>query len=336
MRDVTVDTAVITDAVALASRAPSLHNSQPWRWVSEGSAVSLFLDRTAAPRHTDPTGRELVISCGAVLDHFRVAMAAAGWACNVDRFPNPNNLDQLASVDFTPMDFVTEAHRRRADAIGRRRTDRLPFAAPIGGNAFLSRLTAAPAAAGVSLHVIADQSRAELIRASELARSARRYDSAYHAELVGWTADVEVAEGIPAAALLSGVENDHMPMSRDFPTAGRSDRRAELTEDQAEIVVLCTADDTRADHVRCGEALSWVLLEATLADLATCTLTHLTEVSESRDIVAALTGSTDTPQLLVRVGTAPATADLGPPTPRRPASDVLEDQRLTPCRDRPR
>ena len=29
----TVDTEVITKAILLACRAPSLHNSQPWRWV---------------------------------------------------------------------------------------------------------------------------------------------------------------------------------------------------------------------------------------------------------------------------------------------------------------
>src|SRR5208283_6015163 len=31
------DSEVIRDAVMLASRAPSLHNSQPWRWVVEGT-----------------------------------------------------------------------------------------------------------------------------------------------------------------------------------------------------------------------------------------------------------------------------------------------------------
>ncbi len=49
---------------------------------------------------------------------------------NGDRLPNPNNRDHLASIDFSPMEFVTAAHRRRANAILLRRTDRLPFASP--------------------------------------------------------------------------------------------------------------------------------------------------------------------------------------------------------------
>ena len=34
MRDAPVDAEIIRVAVQLACRAPSLHNSQPWRWVA--------------------------------------------------------------------------------------------------------------------------------------------------------------------------------------------------------------------------------------------------------------------------------------------------------------
>ena len=133
-----VDTEVIRDAVRLACRAPSLHNSQPWRWVLEGDALQLFADADRVVRATDSSGREALMACGAVLDHFRVAMAAAGYTANVDRFPNPNNRLHVASVDFTPLEFVTDGHRQRANAILLRRTDRLPFAAPPDWDSFES------------------------------------------------------------------------------------------------------------------------------------------------------------------------------------------------------
>src|SRR6188472_853778 len=101
-----VDAEVIRNAVRLACRAPSLHNSQPWRWVLEGDSLQLFADPNRVVRRTDRSGREALISCGVVLDHLRVAMAAAGWTANVDRFPNPINRRHLASVDFSPMEFV--------------------------------------------------------------------------------------------------------------------------------------------------------------------------------------------------------------------------------------
>jgi hypothetical protein len=106
-----VDADLITGALELAVRAPSLHNSQPWRWVAGGGVLELFADPTRIGRSTDSTGREVLISCGALLDHLRVAMAAAGWEALIDRFPNPNNHDHLATLEFRPMDFVTDAHR---------------------------------------------------------------------------------------------------------------------------------------------------------------------------------------------------------------------------------
>ena len=141
MPDTMVDTEVIKNAVQLACRAPSLHNSQPWRWVVEGQQGSAFA-RQGPGALREPTARagRPLISCGAVLDHFRVAMAAAGWTANVDRFPNPNNHLHLASIDFSPMEFVTEGHRRRANAILLRRTDRLPFAEPPDWDQFESQL----------------------------------------------------------------------------------------------------------------------------------------------------------------------------------------------------
>ena len=131
MPDTMVDAEVLKDAVHLACRAPSLHNSQPWQWVADSAGLQLCVDRSRILYSTDnKSGREALISCGAVLDHLRVAMAAAGWTANVDRFANPNNLDHLASIDLSPVSLVTDGHRRRADAILRRRTDRLPFRRP--------------------------------------------------------------------------------------------------------------------------------------------------------------------------------------------------------------
>lgn len=84
-----VGSEVINAAVQLAGRAPSLHNSQPWRWVADRDGLHLFADPGRRMRSADESGREALISCGAVLHHLRVAMAAAGWTAHVERFPNP-------------------------------------------------------------------------------------------------------------------------------------------------------------------------------------------------------------------------------------------------------
>ncbi len=117
---------VIVAALQLACRAPSLHNSQPWRWVATDQFVALFADPARLVRSTDKTGREALLSCGAVLDHFRVAMSAAGWHTSVERFPDQGDPLHLATFEFTEA-AVSDEQTRRADAILLRRTDRLPL-----------------------------------------------------------------------------------------------------------------------------------------------------------------------------------------------------------------
>ena len=196
-----VDIDVIRQAVGLACRAPSLHNSQPWRWVADGPVLQLFADPARIGRSTDSTGREVIISCGAVLDHLRVAMAAAGWHANVDRFPNPDNLGHLASVDFTPEEFVTDAQRARAEAIRRRRTDRLSLAAPPQWDSFEPALRDTVDRSLAVLDVVPDDLRPQLAEVSRLTEELRREDSSYHAELQWWT--MHSLGPIPPSALVS-------------------------------------------------------------------------------------------------------------------------------------
>src|ERR1700722_9753451 len=120
----------IRDAVRLACRAPSLPNSQPWHWVAERGRLHLFADPKALVQTIDRSGREMILSCGAMLDHLRVAMAVAGWDTAGDRFPDSHDADHLATLEFSPLGSDSDADRQRAGAILRRRTDRLPFAPP--------------------------------------------------------------------------------------------------------------------------------------------------------------------------------------------------------------
>src|SRR5262245_60675660 len=98
MPDTMVPAEVIKDAVMLACRAPSLHNSQPWRWVADDRGLHLFVDPNRIMYSADRRGREAIISCGAMLDHFRFAMNAAGWRTHVERFPDPADRHHVASV----------------------------------------------------------------------------------------------------------------------------------------------------------------------------------------------------------------------------------------------
>lgn len=321
MTKTTMSLREIEDAVHLACRAPSFHNSQPWKWVLESATLKLFLD-TDWLVATDDSGRQAMLSCGAALDHLRVAMAAAGWTTLVDRFPNPSNPHHLADIDFRPAAGVTPAQRRAADAILCRRTDRLPLGAVEDWPAFEKLLRLAVGDRPTQLDVLDAGQRTKLAEASHLAEALRMYDTAYHAELVWWTTPFGATTGIPHSALVSAAESDRVDVGRSFPVTHTRERRQQAGDDKATVVVISALGDTREDILACGETLSAVLLEATIVGLASSTLTHVTEHAATSDIISSLTGHR-LPQVLVRIGTAPALDDVPPPTPRRQLSDVF-------------
>ena len=131
------------------------------------------------------------------------------------------------------------------------------------------------------------------------------------------------SDGIPQSSLISAAEGDRVDVGRSFPATEDSHRRPELDEDRSKILVLSTFDDSPGSVLRCGEALSAVLLDATMAGFATCTVTHLMEFPASRAVVSKLSGG-KWPQVLIRVGLVPLPADTPPPTPRRPVDEVFD------------
>ncbi len=321
----TTELNVIRHALGLACRAPSVHNSQPWRWIVDGPTLHLFADTGRLMPSADPLGREIILSCGAALDHLVVAMSAAGWESTVARFPDPYEPFHLATLDFRPKtDGATDRSQARAEAIMRRRTDRRHFdpARDWQGFEVLLRQTIIPY--HVMCDVVLDDARSRLAEASRLTKEIRENDPSYEAELQWWTSPFVAHEGIPPGSLVSAAEAARVDVARDFPTAAPGPRRTGSGADQSKIVVLSTHhEDARLDVLRCGEALSAMLLECTMAGMATCTLTHMTELAPSREIIRELTGQHGLPQLLVRVGQPPAEDSAPPATPRRPLDEVL-------------
>lgn len=318
----TVSTEELSAILELACRAPSLHNSQPWRWVFDNNALHLFADHGRVGRHTDSTGREVLLSCGAALDHLTVAAGAAGWRLTVDRYPDRHDHDHLASAVFhrTQPD---EHAQSLAHAITRRRTDRLAFAPPEPWAELEAQLRSVLDGTVAQLAVIDDNGRPALADASRRNEEDRLDDASYRYELLWWTGHSGTGDGVPSSALASRTEASHVDVARDFPTYGSGDRRPQVDRDHSNILVLSTYDDSRENILACGEALSRVLLECTAAGFATCTLTHMIEFHSSREIVRRLTGRRAEPQVLIRVGRVPQTSEQRDRTPRRPLADVL-------------
>ncbi|NUT47484.1 MAG: NAD(P)H nitroreductase [Saccharothrix sp.] len=318
------DQETIRAAVALACRAPSVHNTQPWRWRVGDRSVHLYADPSRQLPATDPTGADLLLSCGAALHHLRVALGALGWRAVVHRLPNPAEPDHLAAVEFARHE-PTESEVALAAAIPRRRTDRRRFSSWGVPRSVLSLLEDRAADEGAILReVVGSADRSELAAAIGQAAEWQDADPDYRWELRGWSGRHAGFEGVPAANAAAGAPRHGDVRLREFP-GGELITDPVESEDGATLLVLGTSSTDRLSTLRAGEAVGAVLLEATCAGLASCPVSQPFEVAATRARVRdrVLDGLLS-PQIVLRVGWAAVNADPLPPTPRRPLDDVLQ------------
>jgi nitroreductase len=87
----------IDDLIATAARAPSVHNTQPWRFRASPCAIELHADQGRRLR-ADRAGREMMISCGAALFGLRLAVRELGYLPVVDLLPDQARPGVLARV----------------------------------------------------------------------------------------------------------------------------------------------------------------------------------------------------------------------------------------------
>jgi nitroreductase len=311
----------VRTVLALASRAPSVHNTQPWRWRVGAARLHLYTDESRQLPNTDPDGRDLILSCGAALHHCVVALAAVGWQSKVTRLADPADPTHLAVIELSrhPADSVDIA---LVAAIPRRRTDRRYYSSwpvPFGDIALMA---ARAARHGVTLCQVEEIDNLRDI----VAQSVRDHSNRdYLAELTAWSGRYASVAGVPARNTPVSDPKAKIP-SRFFagpalPMAPDSSS----SDDNAVVLALGSRNDDRLAQLRAGEATSVVLLTATSLGLACCPVTEPLEMPETREAVRSdIFGDSSHPQMLLRVGWAPINADPLPATPRRELSDFVE------------
>jgi len=320
------DRDTVLAAIALANHAPSVHNTQPWRWLVDDTSVRLMADRTREVPATDPDGRDLLLSCGAALHHLRVALAAAGWEAVVRHLPNAHDPDHLATVCTRPLE-PTDDDLALAGAISRRHTDRRRFTSwEVPGRHLDLMVRRVAQAGGLLVPVIDGATRWRLTRAIDTAARRQADDPDYRMELASWSRGSAAAQDgvLAASGAPTPTRHDDTAM-RAFPggTLGNAPTgRGE--EDGGQLLVLATLDDDPLSVLRAGEAASAALLTATDLGLATCPLSQPLEVADTRATIRdqVLDGAAH-PQLVLRVGWAPSSAPPLPDSPVRRTEDTV-------------
>jgi nitroreductase len=308
--------------VELATRAPSVHNTQPWRWQGTPRSLELYADRSRQLPAGDPDGRNLVISCGVALHHAQVAADAMGWSAMVTRLPDPDQPDLLARLLLAP----TTPSRHAAEllvAIDKRCTDRRRFTSWPVPDDRLTHLAAQASSQGARAFPLTDVSErfhAELLinRAIDLQHD----DRPVMLEQQSWI-DHGPVDGVPSGVL---------PVPHDLRARRHSRFAAGLVEDMGGLeversdglVVLCAQDDDPAAWLTAGEGLGSMWLAANIDGLSLVPISQVIEVAETRAAFQLeVLGDLARPLVVIRVGWQPISRSQLPRTPRRPVSEVL-------------
>jgi hypothetical protein len=319
---------VLYAAVGRALLAPSVHNTQPWRFVLRPDSLDVLADHSRQLAVLDPTGRQLHLSLGCALLNARVSLAADGCTATVLRLPEPGRPELVARIVFEDGDPVDPVLAALEPDIALRQTNRRRFTADPVPDELVGTLVRTAAGEGAQLHPVVDsEDRQALARLSQKADVAQISDPAYRAELRAWTSnDSTRLDGVRAAVVphVDGTSGDEVPI-RDFDTQGAGWLPAQTysSADQC-LLLLGTETDSPQDWIRAGEALERVWLEITRAKFVASLFSQVIEVGALRVQLRDELRLGMHPHIVLRVGRAPVTAA----SLRRHISDVLDARLL--------
>ncbi len=309
--------------IATAARAPSVHNTQPWRFRVGQYVIELSADQRHKLR-VDPVGREMLISCGAALFGLRLAVRSLGYLPVVELLPDPARLRLLARVRMGAAEPMTGRERQMLQALPHRHTHRGPFAlAPLPAG-LLAGLQHDALAEGATLALV-DRAFAYQQLADVVGAAGRRQDldPLAQAEMRRWSrgAADPARDGVPAHAFPTGADRQpgRLPQ-RDFDLGRGLGLLADGGPPPAATAVLLTPGDGRADWLRAGQALHRLLAHAASNWVFASLHTQSLEAAAIRALIRDRLALPGAPQMLLQLGlahTAHATA-------RRPSADLIE------------
>lgn len=305
--------------LAAAIAAPSMHNTQPWRFEVEGHVIDVYLDGSRALPAEDPTGRAMRIASGAATFNLRCAAEALGYGTWFGLAPYAEEPDLLARIVVEPANRADDELSDLARQIPLRHTDRHPSDEAGLDQHVRVALTLAAYAEEAQLSWLTDED-VDVVRDMVLDTDLREaHDWQRRTERAHWVGGTRTADGIPSSAL--GPRSSAYPgIVRDLATNPIDRTRGEaLFEGHPQLAVLSTEHDQPADQVAAGLALEHVLLTATSHGLTASFLNQPLEFDDLRGKVQRLTGQPGHAHMIIRFGhTQPAAG-----TPRRPVADFL-------------
>ena len=301
-----------------AVMAPSMHNTQPWRFRFHDRVVEVYRDRDRELPAEDPDRRMLFVSLGAAIFNLRVEAAARGYGSQVRHLMDQQRPDLVAVVELG--DLRSERLELLAPYLIHRRTNRQPFTAQRLPAQVRAELALGARIEGAELQWLDQPLRRWWLRmATNDAAATDDRDAIRTTERRRWVGGDRHVDGVPSTALGPRSAGGDATVRDLAATDADATRPAARFEPEPQLAVLSTRYDGPMDWLRAGQALERVLLEAAAHGVSTSMLNQVLEHEELRRELDDPLEPGSCPQAVIRFGYGSPV----PPTPRRTLADVM-------------
>ncbi len=298
---ITIDADLVRHVVEAATLAPSVHNTQPWRFVTQAAGFDVYADPARQLAVLDPSGRQLHLSCGAALAHARVAARAVGADAAVELLPT-DDPTLLARVRLSSGPPAVDSEVVLAQALLTRYTGRGVYDDKPVQPALLDALQAVVEREGAMLRYVRGEEMVELEVLLSEADAREQRDPNYRRELASWVHDGG-DDGVPSDALADLAGRGSSLRLRDFSLSSpeQGSGQAPVAE-HPDVAVLTTVGDSPQQWLRAGQAIGLLLLHAAVQGVQGQPLGQVTDTEGPRRRLSAALGLIGVPQLVLRLG----------------------------------
>jgi hypothetical protein len=310
-----------------ATKAPSGHNTQPWKFMVNENQIILKPDYSKRLKVVDPDDHELFISLGCALENLTLSAKAHNISPKVD-MNFKDGYDEIV-VDLTESKNIQKDNLY--DFISSRQTTRSEYKATPISKEILDQLTDLEECDDVQIMLFTHKQQIEgltpyIIEGSNLQFANKEFVE----ELVSWCrfskkAAQEKGDGLWSASM--GFPN--MPKSigsfvmKNFVSAKSEAKRwANLIEKSAGFALFVVKENTKSNWVELGRRFQRFALKSAQLNIRHAHVNMPCEEIEVRKkMMAEFKLGTRHPLLLIRFGYA----DTMPYSLRRPIEDVIEE-----------